>query len=124
MALYKGFSTIGRGSRWKLSDTELVKRDILNQFQTRKGERLMKPDFGSDIWSFTFEQMGDDLRESIIADAQRIIDSDGRVVSNGIVVREFQNGFQIEMDLFFVTTDVSDNMFVQFNAREQILTSF
>lgn len=123
MALYNGFSTIGNSSRWKLSDTELVKRDILNQFQTRKGERIHQPNFGSEIWDLTFEQMGDNLRETILADAKRIIDSDPRVVSNNVTVASYKNGFQIEMDLYFVSQDKSENLFVQFNNRAQTMTS-
>jgi phage baseplate assembly protein W len=105
MAFFKGFSTIGLNSRWKLEDTELIKRDILNHFQTRRGERVMNPEFGSRIWEFAFEGMTDDLRGAIADDAKRIIDSDPRVVAKDITVQQFQHGFQIEMDLYFVNQD-------------------
>ena len=48
---YKGFSTVDdTTTNVKLYDYELIKQDILNQFNTRKGERLMNPNFGSIVW--------------------------------------------------------------------------
>jgi len=123
MAFFKGFSTIGLQNRWKLEDTELVKRDILNHFQTRRGERLNNPGFGSRIWEFTFEGMSDELREAIANDAQSIIDAEPRVNLKDITVQQFQHGFQIEMDLYFINQDVSQAMYVQFNQEAQIMTS-
>ena len=59
----------------------------------------------------------------IAADVQNIIDSDLRVVSKDITIQQFQNGFQVEMDLYFVNEDVSEIMYVQFNQEAQIMTS-
>ena len=123
MAFYKGFSTIGLENKWKLDDIELVKRDILNHFQTRRGERLSNPSFGSQIWEFAFEPMSDELREAILADCQRIIDADPRVTIKDITIQQFEHGFQIEMDLYFVVQDVSEMMYIQFNQESQIMTS-
>jgi phage baseplate assembly protein W len=123
MALYNGFSTIGLQNRWKLSDTELVKRDILNHFQTRRGERVMNPGFGSQIWEFVFEPGTKDLQNAILEDATRIIESDPRVVAKDITVTQFQYGFQIEMDLYFVNQGLTEPMYVQFNQEAQVMTS-
>ena len=123
MAFYKGFSTIGLQNRWKLEDTELVKRDIMNHFQTRRGERLSNPEFGSRIWEFAFEQMTDSLLEAITLDVKNILAADPRVVAKDINIRQFENGFQIEMDLYFVNQDVSQPMYVQFNQQARIMTS-
>ena len=117
MAFYNGFSTIGLENRWKLGDVELVKRDILNQFQTRLGERLHNPTFGSIVWDLQFEPMSDELREELIADANRIIASDPRVVSRGVTVQAYENGFQLEMDLYLVDVDVATDLYVQFNQQ-------
>lgn len=123
MAFFKGFSTIGLNTRWKLSDTELVKRDIMNHFQTRRGERLNNLEFGSRIWEFIFEGMSDELREAIAADVQNIIDSDPRVVAKDITIQQFEHGFQIELDLYFVNQNVSEAMFIQFNQEARIMTN-
>ena len=107
MAFFKGFSTIGLQNRWKLEDTALIKRDILNHFQTRRGERLNNPGFGSIIWEMIFEGMSDESRVSL----------------KDITITRFQYGFQIEMDLYFVNSNVAEPMYIQFNQEAQIMTS-
>ena len=45
--IFRGFSTVDTvKAPFSLSDMELVKRDLLNEFNTRKGERVMRPNFG------------------------------------------------------------------------------
>jgi len=122
MTFYKGFSTI-QGNKWQLSDIELVKRDILNHFNTRRGERLMNPNFGSRIWELTFEQFSPELRDAILADVESIIDFDPRVNSRGVELTEYEHGFQISMDLYFIQQDYSDSMYVQFNSDANQMTS-
>ena len=51
---YKGFSTIDQTKKFRLTDIDLVKRDLLNHFSIRKGEKLMTPNFGSIIWNMLF----------------------------------------------------------------------
>jgi len=123
MAFFKGFSTIGLQNRWKLEDTELIKRDILNHFQTRRGERLNNPGFGSIIWELIFEGMSDELREAILHDAQRILEAEPRVNVKDITIQQFQQGFQIEMDLYFVNQNIAEAMYIQFNQESQLMTS-
>lgn len=123
MAFFKGFSTIGLQNRWKLEDTELIKRDILNHFQTRRGERLNNPGFGSIIWELIFEGMTDEVREAILADAIRIIEAEPRVNLKDVTIQQFQHGFQIEMDLYFVNQNTAEQMYIQFNQEAQLMTS-
>ena len=54
--IFRGFSTVDNiRAPYSLYDDDLVKRDLLNEFQTRKGERLMRPDFGSIIHDLLME---------------------------------------------------------------------
>jgi len=49
--IFKGFSTVNKvKAPYTLTDMALVKQDLLNEFNTRKGERVMRPNFGSIIW--------------------------------------------------------------------------
>lgn len=123
MAFYNGFSTIAQNNKFKLDDIALVKRDLLNHFNTRRGERLMNPNFGSVIWELVFDGLTAELRELIIEDATSIVGADPRVSLTEIVIREFEHGFQIELDLFFITLDRSDVMFVQFSENSNKLTA-
>jgi phage baseplate assembly protein W len=79
-SVYRGFSSIGvRGINTELHDVELVKRDILNHFYTRLGERRGRPEFGSIIHDLVMENFTDNTEAKVIADAKRIIRSDPRV---------------------------------------------
>lgn len=42
-----------------------VKSNFINLMMTRKGERVMQPDFGCDIHSFLFENMGEEFEAKI-----------------------------------------------------------
>ena len=49
--IYKGFSTVNKiRAPYTLTDAELVKTDLLNELNTRQGERVMRPTFGTRIF--------------------------------------------------------------------------
>ena len=78
--LFKGFSTVDKiRAPYTLTDAELVKRDLLNHFYTRIGERIMRPSFGSVIWDYLMEPEDPETQEIIKEDIERIVNSDPRV---------------------------------------------
>lgn len=120
--IFKGFSTIPDGKNvltrnWTLTDLELVKRDILNQFMTVKGERVMMPTYGSIIWNLLFEQMSNTLVDQMVEDAKKIIKSDSRVEMDNISVRQFENGVILNIRIFYKPWGVYDNFSVEFDKR-------
>ena len=49
--IYKGFSTVNKiRASYILTDAQLVKTDLLNELNTRQGERVMRPTFGTRIF--------------------------------------------------------------------------
>jgi len=115
---YKGFSTVDETTtNVKLYDYELIKQDILNQFNTRKGERVMNPEFGSIIWDLIYEPLTPVVKQQIAADIDRILNLDPRVVPTLINIVEQDYGFLIELTLSYRGTDVSDNMILSFDKR-------
>lgn len=122
MALYKGFSTIGRTRRFKLTDNELIKQDLINHFHTRQGEKLMNPEFGSIIWATLYEPLTDSVKQSLVEDVDRIIKSDPRVMANDILVTEYEQGIQIQVDIQILPTNVLDTMVVQFDKTAKTTT--
>lgn len=120
--LFKGFSTIPNGSNemnrnWTLYDLELVKRDILNHFHTRRGERVMMPTYGCRIWDLLFEPMTESNIELIVDEAKRVVQSDSRVKLNTINVKEVSHGIIINFNLFFEPWGVYENFSVEFDKR-------
>jgi phage baseplate assembly protein W len=115
---YKGFSTVDETStNVKLYDHELIKQDLLNQFNTRKGERVMNPAFGSIIWDLIYEPLTPEVKQLISMDIDRILASDPRVTPTLVNIVEQDYGFLLELTLSYNGIDVSDNMILSFDKR-------
>ena len=113
---YRGFSTVDEStSNVKLYDFDLIKQDILNQFNTRKGERVMFPNEGTIIWDLIFEPLTADVKQLIADDIDRIVNSDPRVVPTLINIVEQDYGFLLELTLTYKGSDVSEDMILNFN---------
>lgn len=115
MALYKGFSTAGGKKKFRLTDFELVKQDITNHFQIRKGEKLMNPDFGTIIWDTLFEPLDDDTKNMIVQDVRKIISYDPRVGAQNVVVTQFDQGIQIQIELIYISTNQVSTLSLNFD---------
>ena len=116
--VYKGFSTTEDFSRFtKLYDFDLVKQDIFNHFNTRKGERLMNPLFGSIIWDLIFEPLTPQIREILLADVTSICKFDPRVSILEIKVNEYEQGYLVEITLKLKTTNQVSNLKVAFDQK-------
>ena len=89
MRKFKGFSTVDKQfGNFKLYDIELAKRDLLNELYTRKGERIMSPEFGSIIWDLLFDPMSVETNELIEQDMQRILTKDPRLELRQLSITE------------------------------------
>ena len=123
MALYKGYNTVDNNTtKVRLEDTELIKRDLLNHFNIRKGEKLMRPDFGSVIWDALFEQMTDDLRDIIVDDVLEIVKYDPRIVAEKVLVDEYENGILIELQVQYSNLNQTENLRLLFDQNINSVT--
>jgi len=115
--IYKGFSTIDNTkSSSQLYDYDLIKQDILNQFNVSKGERVMRPDYGTVIWQLLFEPFTDSIKSQIIDDVTRIVNSDPRANALQIDVVEQEYGILLEVTLQYAGTDQTDVLKVNFDS--------
>jgi len=113
---YMGFSSQNPANTTsRLYDFDLIKQDILNQFNTRKGERVMNPEFGSIIWDVLMEPLTDQITQALNKDITTICNSDPRVIPTQINIKEFQSGYLIEITLQLTGTDESSNMILTFD---------
>jgi len=121
--LYRGFSTVNRSKKFRVTDVNLVKQDLLNHFSIRKGEKLMQPNFGSIIWSLMFEPMDDHINQLIIEDVKRIVGYEPRLGLQNITVVTQEHGLQIELDLVFIPTNMATTLSLNFDANASKLTT-
>ena len=55
---FRGYSSVGTSFLSPVRyDLDLARQDLLNHFNTRKGERIMLPEFGSIVWDMLFEPL-------------------------------------------------------------------
>jgi phage baseplate assembly protein W len=121
--MYKGFSTVNGNKKFRLVDFSLVKQDIVNHFHIRKGEKLMNPDFGTIIWNVLHEPFTEDLKSVIAADVKAIAEYDPRVSFDNIIITEYEQGIQIELELRYLQTNQSSIMNLQFDQENNTLTA-
>ena len=115
MSTYNGFSTLQNTKKYKLTDFELVKQDLINYFNIRKGEKLMKPDFGTIIWDMLFEPMDETTQHIITQDINRIIGYDPRLTVNQVAVLDKDTGYLIEITLTYIPSNQTELMTLNFN---------
>ena len=115
VATYRGFSTVNTPKpSYTLRDIELVKRDLLNHFYTRKGERVMMPDFGSGIQDYIFEPFVSQVVDQLEADVIAVINQEPRVEFIDMHVSELEHSIRIEIQLLFKPGDVADTLYLEF----------
>jgi len=112
---YSSTDTSIKKTQW--TDLDLIKRDLANHFYTRRGERVMRPEFGCIIWDLLFEPMIDENINAIVDDCRLIVGSDPRVTLNDIKVVEYDNGLQVQMDLYYPELDLVEQFKIDFDRR-------
>jgi phage baseplate assembly protein W len=116
IATYKGFSTVNNNfDSSKLTDTDLIKRDLLNHFAIRKGEKLMNGEFGTSLRDLIMDPLTDETKAIVIQEVNAVIENDPRVRSEGITLDEYENGLQIEMSVRYVIDNQVENLVVRFD---------
>jgi len=120
MAYYRGYNTVDNiFSSTRLTESSLVRRDILNHFNVNQGEAVMRPNFGTIIQSLVFEPLTPETQELIITEIKRVVNSDPRVVMADMELEEYQSGIQVAMTLNYRNTDLSEQLFIKFDRDTQ-----
>lgn len=115
---YKGFSSVdSTNAGSQLYDFDLIKQDIVNHFNTKKGERVMNPNFGSIIWDLLMEPLTDEVREVLNQDITEICNSDPRVIPTSIDLTEYSNGYILDITLLIKGTDQSSSLRMTFDQK-------
>ena len=122
MSNYRGFSTIGQVKKFKLTDLELVKQNLFNHFNIRKGEKLMQPGFGSVIWSMMFEPLTEETKSLIQEDVKKVVGYDPRTKVTNVIITQFDYGVQLDIEMEYLPGNQSDSLTLTFDNAAQTLT--
>ena len=118
---YKGFSSNEIKNNFKLYDIELVKRDLMNHFYIRKGEKLENPNFGTIIWDMLFENFSSEVRRLITEDVEQIINYDPRVKVNALTIDSTDQGIRIQADVVYLPFNINERMTFDFDKTNNIV---
>ncbi len=113
-----GYSTFGkRRPPFTLENLELAKQDLMNVFHTQRGERVMRPDFGTLIFDLLFEPFDEETRAQVVDDAIEIISGDPRFTMISIDVRELEHTLRLDIVLNYVPLDVVDSLQIEYDRQ-------
>lgn len=113
-----GFSTFGkRRPPYTLENLELAKQDLMNVFHTQRGERVMRPDFGTIIFDLLFEPFDEETRAAVVDDAIDIISDDPRFTMVSIDVRELEHTLRLDIQLNYIPLDVVDTLQIEYDRQ-------
>jgi phage baseplate assembly protein W len=115
-----GYSTLApeKNRSWVLYDRELIKRDLLNHFHTRKGERVMRPTYGCAIWDWLFDQFTTELISRCQEEVERIVSIDSRIELRSVNINTFDHGIIVEPSIYYRPFDVVERMRIEFEIRQ------
>jgi len=111
--VYIGFAS--NISNKKVYDVDLIKQDLLNRINTRKGDRLMDPTFGSIIWDLIFEHKNEFIVNEINRDITSIVAADPRLTLQQLVIQEQEYGYVANLTLFFNGVNITSQLKIEFN---------
>ena len=115
VAKFRGFNTVDKiRAPYTLDGRDLVKRDLLNTFYTKKGERVMRPEYGSIIWDLLMNPDDTATEREIRDDVLRIVDADPRVEHLYTTVIYMDNTIRIEINLKYLILNNEDVLFLEY----------
>ncbi len=121
--VYKGFSSKKKDSNFKIYDIECIREDVLNQFNIRKGERVMNPNFGTIIWDSIFEPLNELTKEAIVEDIKTILSNEPRIIVQDVKVDEYASGILLEITVRYRTNDLTGVIKLQFDRELGLISS-
>ena len=118
---YTGFSTVHRMSKRKFTvkDRELIKQDLINSLNTRKGSRVMQPNEGTIVWDLLFDPTDENTQAALVNDITAIIAKDPRLAVTTIDISSYNNSIYLTVDLVYVAENVADRLRIMFDASSQ-----
>ncbi len=115
--LYRGisFRNFSKNKSIKLYDVELIKKGILNNIFTRRGERVKMFMYGTRIPDIIFEPLDDVSLGIIEEDIQMVVSNEPRVtlLNAQIIPRYDQGEVIVNLNLLYLELDFTDQLSVR-----------
>lgn len=122
MATFIGFNTQNQYGKFTLLDFELIKRDLANAFNIQQGTLPGRPEVGTVIWSLVFENQSAETQNAILAEVQRVIALDPRIVLTQANIYPQENGLLIEIQIQTIPGQTAQFLQLFFDQQNNIAT--
>ena len=122
MPTYIGFNTQNQYKKFTLLDFDLIKRDLLNAFNIRQGQLPGRPDYGTTLWDYLFENQIEAVQQGIINEVQRVAGGDPRIYISDVNVFPQQNGMLIELQLLTQGASTAEMLSIFFDQQQRTAT--
>jgi len=119
MPTFIGFNTIGQFRKFTLTDADLVKRDLINALNIQQGSLPGRPDYGTTVWSYLFENQTPEVISRIGDELQRLVRQDPRVSLQDVEVYPQENGVLIQLALRIVPETTVQQLAVLFDLQSR-----
>ena len=115
MTTFIGFNTINQYKKFTLLDFELIKRDLSNALNIQQGELPGRPEYGTTIWSFVFENQSTETEQAMITELQRVAGGDPRIAVQDVQIYPQDHGIRIEMFVQVVGSSTAERLAIFFD---------
>jgi len=117
--IYTGFSTKGKvRAPYTLTDAELIKTDIVNELLTRKGERVMRPNYGTTIHDMIMNPLDDFVVAEVEDEIKRIVSKDPRVELGDVFLSVLEHTIRADVQLTILPFLDPDSLYVEYFQEE------
>lgn len=117
-----GFNTQRQFKKFTLTGADLVKRDLLNAFNIRQGQLPGRPDYGTVLWDFLFENQVEELQTAIENEVQRVAGGDPRIYISDIQVFPQDNGILLQLQLTILPSTTVEQLALFFDLTQRTAT--
>ena len=115
MPTFIGFNTQDQNKKFTLTDSALVKRDLLNALNIRQGQLPGRPQVGTILWDNLFESQSEETISAIEKEIQRVAGGDPRLQITATEVFPQENGLLIQVELTLVPSTDAERLRIFFD---------
>lgn len=115
MQTFIGFNTQGQYKKFTLTDSALIKRDLLNAFNIRQGQLPGRPQVGTILWDNLFETQTNETTNAIVNEVQRVAGGDPRLQIANVEIFPQENGILLQIELVIVPSTDAQRLLIFFD---------
>jgi len=115
MPVFIGFNTQGQFKKFTLTDSALVRRDLLNALNIRQGQVPGRPQVGTILWDNLFENQTTEIADSITREIQRVAGGDPRLQISNVEVFPQENGILLQVEIMIVPSTDAERLSIFFD---------